>query len=715
MCGGMRRRMDTDQGSYKRATAVALIGLAMQLSFGVLLLLYGLFAFDSYAYPAAFAVLLASPLWVLLALVFHQHKRERVEAMEAEAFAEAEGAAASVFEEAGADQVVEARRLAWMHTWLLPAASVVIGVAMVGVGLWVYSGADDLAGRFLDRPAIDNDGLEPPAGGVGLAIGAIGALVSFVFARYVAGMAKERVWLLLNGGAGAAVQMSLLGALIAVAHFLHAANLGSGLLQWLPAVFGIFMIAQGAEIFLNFLLNLYRPRTTGDYLRPAFDSRVLAYVAAPDRLAQSISEAINYQFGFSVSSTWFYRLLSRWVVVLALLLIVVAWLTTSLVVLKPNERGILLQNGVAAESSLTPGLVVKAPWPMDRVVTFPATAVNEIGVGTRPEVTEDDFAARPSDFLWSDADIGVDAGFIVNPVAGRADEEIDSIQRLSVVTGFLAVRYVIDDVAAYYGIAQDGTNGDRDEQRRRLLEVLASSVITREFGERDLDGLVRGDWSSLESLLAGEIQSRFDAAGAGVRVVGVGVEGLSPPQLATGSIEDLTASKIARATTVQKARSEADGLLAVAAGDADTARAVVAELEELSELEAEARELRRAGSGRLAEAQREIERRRRQVTRTLIESGGRAAQILAQASAERWETEMRARGEQLRAEGRQALYDASPSAFQIREYLEALRRMAGQQRVFVMPGDLDLELDVTEVSAGIDIGPAPGEGGDAEN
>ena len=37
----------------------------------------------------------------------------------------------------------------------------------------------------------------------------------------------------------------------------------------------------------------------------------LQSIAEPGRIGSSIADALNYQFGFEVSKTWFYQLLSR--------------------------------------------------------------------------------------------------------------------------------------------------------------------------------------------------------------------------------------------------------------------------------------------------------------------------------------------------------------------------------------------------------------------
>ena len=71
-------------------------------------------------------------VWLVLLLLFDQHRRERLEAMEAEALA-GEGAA-SVFEEGAADLRLASKRLQTWYRFVLPISSILIGAALVGLG-----------------------------------------------------------------------------------------------------------------------------------------------------------------------------------------------------------------------------------------------------------------------------------------------------------------------------------------------------------------------------------------------------------------------------------------------------------------------------------------------------------------------------------------------------------------------------------------------------
>src|SRR5262245_58423722 len=111
--------MKADYLSFQRAASRSLLGLAIQLAFGLVLLLYGLFARDAAALTASAFALVGVPVWLALAIVFDQHRRERVEAIEAEAFAASDAATSSVFEQGGEDLRVAARRLKLLYRFMV--------------------------------------------------------------------------------------------------------------------------------------------------------------------------------------------------------------------------------------------------------------------------------------------------------------------------------------------------------------------------------------------------------------------------------------------------------------------------------------------------------------------------------------------------------------------------------------------------------------------
>src|SRR5690606_28156298 len=97
------------------AASRSLLGLAIQLTLAVVFLVYGILGRDSSALTAAYFMFVGVPAWLVLAILFDQHRRERIEAIEAEAFAASDAATSSVFESRSDELRLAARRLKAMY------------------------------------------------------------------------------------------------------------------------------------------------------------------------------------------------------------------------------------------------------------------------------------------------------------------------------------------------------------------------------------------------------------------------------------------------------------------------------------------------------------------------------------------------------------------------------------------------------------------------
>lgn len=653
--------MKADPLAYKRAASVSLIGLSIQSVLAIVLLLYSVLGADPVALTAFFYALIGLPAWAALALVFHQHRLERIEAAEEELYASSHAADASVFEGAASEFRLAATRLAWMHRVLLPMMSLLMGGLLVGIGLWrLSSGREALAPDGFTRPELT---------GWAVAVGLGVAVVGFIFARFVAGMAKQEVWGNLRAGAAISVGVSLAGLLLAVAHGVAFAG-SEAALRYMHVILPAAMIALGAEIFLNFLLNVYRPRRMGEAPRPAFDSRILGFVAAPDRIAESVNEAINYQFGFDVSSTWFYQLLSRSILSLGALGVLVLWGLSSLAVVAPNERGLILQFG-ALQREVGSGLHWKAPWPMQTLETFPALQVNEFTVGT-PKPAND------GPILWTEEHGGQERFLLVQ----SSQETTGPRDDLSLLAVEAPVQYEVVNLELFKRLAGDAEDSaDRDAMRREVLRLVAERELIEFMGGRSVGEVLGAGRQSMTRELRRRIENRYaqlnEGQGAGVRILFVGIAGAHPPtdEDVALSFEKVVSSEQAAQAVIERARAEAIKTLANVAGDVDLAQRIVDELDALERA-------RNEGAGAEAIAVREAA-----IDELLAEAGGEAARRIARAKAQRWETHMGVRALATRQEGRSLLYEAAPSYYKARLYLDAVLDSVREARVFITAFD----------------------------
>ena len=114
--------MRVDHHAYRKATRVAGFGFLLQLGIALTLLIFGTITADTVFHFAAFYTFSGLFVWLSLIVVFHQHTQERLEALEADELASTR-AGGSVFSGA-TTELVAARRLRLMHTWLMPVVSV---------------------------------------------------------------------------------------------------------------------------------------------------------------------------------------------------------------------------------------------------------------------------------------------------------------------------------------------------------------------------------------------------------------------------------------------------------------------------------------------------------------------------------------------------------------------------------------------------------------
>jgi membrane protease subunit HflK len=679
--------MKVDFHTFKRAVGVSVAGLVLQVVLGAILLIYGVLGKDPTAFIAAAYAGFGVLMWLALAIVFDQQKRERIEAIEAESLAQQQ-AGTSVFGGGDAGEFrVAAKRLAGLQRWFVPAWSVVLGLGMIGAGIYFFLRAR--AGMAIDANAAKVP--LPPLTGWALGVGLSVAVIGFIFARYASGMAKQKVWSNLRGGGAAAVGTALLGLLIAAGQFVRLAGQDIVLL-YAPMVASGFLVFVGAETLLNFLLDLYRPRKAGEVQPPAFESRLLGFVAAPDRIAKSVSDAINYQLGFDVSGSWFYRLLSTWVVPLVFGALLVFWLLTSLVVVRPHQRALVLHWG-SVDRELEPGLHVKYPWPievlqipeyrvMDEKGKIVSKARTTTGIRTIDLGTPSSAATGP--ILWTNEHARDEVYQIVQPSRDEGTKELAGVKDLALVALELPLSYIVTDLRLFEELGPP-------EVRDDMLRGVARRELVREMAHVTVDDVLGAGRLALADRLQAVIQSAYDrmnhgpdgkARGAGIQVVSFGIAGVHPPTAVAPNFEAVVQAQSYREAKIESARKDAIEKLTKVVGSVELADKIVAELDAL-----EKQRESKAAPGAVAEQEFKVQK-------LLEQAGGSAASLIAKASADRWTRHMSERGRAARYRGQLASYQASPVIYKSSLYFEAMRTVLKDSRLFITDdGVRDLRLN----------------------
>jgi len=711
-----RSTMRTDHVAYQRATRIAGLGLLLQLGVGLTLLIYGRVAGDSVFFLGSFYVLPGILVWATLALVFNQHRLERLEKLEFEETAAASGDGLFA---AGAEAQVAARRLDLMHRWLVPIVSLVFAAVLALLSWWTF-------GWFADQD-------DPNAGVESFSIGgALGwqlavslglSLICFIFSRFVAGMAKQSAWQNLRGGAGIMVGNALVSLAIAIGIVFQLLD-KPAVLPGVARGLAFFLAAAAAEVVLNLVLNLYRPRRLGEVPRAAFDSRILSLLATPDSIVRSVNEAINYQFGFDITSSWGYRLLLRSVAWLVGFGVVVLVALSTIVVVEPGKQAVLLSQGSRVAEVRRDGVFLKLPWPLQRVQIHDVAMIREISLGgvvPRPRpvnlwgdpaaidperrpfivaasVDEEAVAATAEDRLAAASF----AGFGASPAP---DGESAVTQQFALVDADVVLRYRIraEGLLDWLSFSSEArTRRSPLDMRERALRDLALREVTQYLSTQRLNDVLSPRGDSMVTELRARIQRSLDGRRTGIEVVSIVVPRLRPPGEESARFEELSIAAQNVRKAVEQARQTVTTTMATLVGDASRAAEIVAAVASLREIG------RREGTESPAYLEAQVA-----VEQMLLDSRAMTASVISTARARRWELHMDARRKAEQVLGEAPLFAADPVLYQQRALMRALAEVLPAVRIkYVLGVDPErLRLDVTmqEPDPGLNLGDTIGE------
>lgn len=691
--------MSQDQLTYTRAATASLIGLGAHIVLFVLLLILGLYAESKAVLAVTFYSVPGLPIWVLLWLIYKQHQLERAESLEANKLAESDARSAAIFDEAGSQLAQAKSRLDNLYKWGIRLVSGFTAIYLIGVGVLLL---------YLNNSALKNGTLaENPLSetvnivliGLMLVVAAFGG---FLVARYVSGMTRADSWQALRGGASTLIGNVFLGVLpiiAATALFYFGNNAG---FVYLAIIIPAVMILLGIEVVFGMVLGFYRPRKGDEFVRPAFDSRLLGWLTRPESIGKIFSETLNYQFGFEVSKSWFMRLLGKALLPLAGVCLAVVIGMTSVVIVQPHQQAVITNNGAFVRIA-EPGLSFKTPWPFGSAEKHDVDRIHSIRLGSRIHAGYGDMKDMP--ILWTNQHVeeGMKEELLITappPGAGKTGNK-DSVLGEQIGAD-IDVNYRIADLKLYAGIAEP-TKGTTDPEA--LLQTIAQQEVTRYFATNDTDELLSSGRATAGTDLQAAIQKELDNYAVGLEIVFVSVSGVHPPQEVADDYHARINALQESQTAEAKALQEADIILATVAGDRERAARLSDLVKAYKELTGELKQLDENDANRAA-LQAEAARQRVAIELLMIESGGAVGQRMAQARAERWSRSLSAEARDKRLTAEIKAYASAPRYYPVSRYLDAL--VAGlENRPKTIIGS-DAELSNPEVVLDLPLGGAVG-------
>ncbi|MCE9591787.1 MAG: hypothetical protein K8S99_14830 [Planctomycetes bacterium] len=672
--------MAQDLQTYRRAANAALFGLVVQVVLTAVMALAGLAVQSPALYAATWQLAGGLPIWIVLLMLFHQHRLERAEALEAEQLARAETKSNALFNEAADDLRIARRRLDSIYRVGMGIAGLVTAAYLLTLGGIYFYKALTLLQNYTLVGEARND-VSPIAAAVAcIAI----VFVGFIVARYESGMTRIAEYQALRGGAGFLMGNALVAFLLAVGLAFSAFENDGPLGAMCMVVPGV-MILQGLEVLFNFLLNVYRPRRPGEHTRAAFDSRILGLLTSPKSLAKALSDAINYQFGFEVSSSWFYRLLGKAVTPLFLLGLAVLLAMTSIVLVQPQEQALVLRSGRIIGEPLGPGLHFKLPWPFDTTQKFDIGRVQQISVGSaRGGFKTDEASGQVVSLLWTTPHSKEKEEYLLTAPTPFVDDQNSQLAEgirvppVSMVGLQMNVQYRIHDLLAYVR-----NNDDPLE----MLTSLSEQLLCDHLALRDIDTIIGQGRIHAGDELRDKVQAAADRAGLGLQVILVTLEGVHPPseKQVAESFQGQVSALQQKQSAIEIAGAYAIRALAEVSGSTERARGLLKAIGELSDAENELNALRAAtpqNADAVKEKERQVASREQEVEELFAGARGNAAKLIYEARAYRWERAITQRAKADRFSSDLLAYRNAPEYYRMRSYLQVLAEgMAGARKI----------------------------------
>jgi modulator of FtsH protease HflK len=497
--------------------------------------------------------------FLVVAIGYFQMRLEETERLERMEFQELNKTAAttSLFNSTDPEVFPARRSREQFERYFVPGFTVLLFLLQAG-------GAYMLV-RWLSKTVITGPLHQPT---VGMSLFGLFALILFLLGKYSVGLTRLEGARLLRPGAS----YFLLGAYVCfvVTACIAAVEVGFPRVDYYVAyVLAGVLALVAAEMLINLVLEIYRPRVAGRPGRLLYDSRLVGLLAEPEGLFTTAAHALDYQFGFKVSETWFYRFLERALVWLILLQMVVLLASTCFVFIGPGEQGLLERFGhqLADRAVLEPGLHIKLPWPIDHVYRFRTREIQNFNVGFVPEEEGGEKAV-----VWTGKHYKEESNWLVAsrgnqpfPTANPGGTNAAPLERgipADLVNLSVPVQFHISDLRAW---AYNHTDAGK------VLERIATREVVRYLASIDLlQLLATGRFEAAEQLRQ-RIQDQADqlAGGSlGVKVVLVGLEDLHPPAKVAPKFEEVLGTLQENEAKVHEANGYASKTVTLARSDA---------------------------------------------------------------------------------------------------------------------------------------------------
>lgn len=349
-----------------------------------------------------------------------------------------------------------------------------------------------------------------------------------------------------------ALVLLVLGVLVTGVHALGVADA-----YWGQRLVAVVWAAAGIELLLRGVLSAMLPP-------PTPESAIVWPRGAVLRLAAGLTGGggLRQVFRLDLRQSWGLQFLRRAAGPVLLVVLLIAWTTTTVAVIGMGERGVVERLGRPI-AVVQPGMAWCLPWPFGAIRRVENGQVHEVALalggelaaGRRqmeplsqkaaPAIGAQDRPPGESDRLWEKPH-GSESIFLV-PGPGAGDRG----QSFHLLNADVRIIWRMGDTdAAALGAAY------RVADPVLLVRAVATRQLTEAFARRTLAEVIHMDREALAIQVRGEVQDDLDALATGIEIPAVVVDAIHPPPGAALSYHGVQAAGIIAATDINIARSQ---------------------------------------------------------------------------------------------------------------------------------------------------------------
>lgn len=295
-------------------------------------------------------------------------------------------------------------------------------------------------------------------------------------------------------------------------------SLEMGLVYWLFAV---------TTVDLLWVTLKYRTWTIEDGLQ----TPLLSIFCSRWNPIQSFFDALERLFGIDIQGTWVIRFVRQLLEPLLVLLMLIGWISTTMVQVHPEEQGVRSHFGVTEKDVLNGGLHWKLPYPFGTVDRVSSRRIHQLSIGHEEVEGLDIEEEAPESILWANQ---------------HGDEEFLLLlgDGHDVISADGVLEYRISDVHQYLFAAQNPED---------VLESVVYQVLMEQTSSRTLEEALSENLSGLAQLVTSEIASRIGQYEIGIEPLLFTFTALHPPVAVAKNYQEVVSAQIDQQTTILRA------------------------------------------------------------------------------------------------------------------------------------------------------------------